>query len=246
MSVLFIILVGLSLASFIGSLSYRTPRNISMVRPRSFCPVCRNTLKSYDLIPVLSYLFLRGRCRYCSCRIPVKYFIIELITPLIYFGVYKKFGAGFQFFIYSYLCTILLYLSLVDIDTGVVRIYDIVLVYLGSLAILYLSLLGKLSYPVLHYLYGSIFATILITISFLIIFIIKKRKPMGGGDLLIIPGVAFYFGVRSVIRIMIFSSSLGIFIGVILIFRGIVERNHKFPMIPYLLAGVLIELFFIL
>ncbi|MDX2028640.1 MAG: prepilin peptidase [Alphaproteobacteria bacterium] len=73
-------LVGLSLGSFTTMLSYRAPRNISIVLPPSHCPKCRTPLKPRDLVPLLSWLMERGRCRHCQKPISARYLLIELAT----------------------------------------------------------------------------------------------------------------------------------------------------------------------
>lgn len=242
MVLIFVVLVGLSIASFIGSLSYRIPRNISIVTPPSFCISCKKRLKPYDLIPVLSYILLGGRCRYCRSKIPLKYFILELSVPLIYAALYLNIGPGCAFFIYCYLITVLVYLTLVDIDYGTISFYDIIPVYPGGIVLMVFSFLGKLPYMARHYLYGAAAASVLLLISCLIVYIIKKRVPIGVGDLLVIPGVSLHFGMVEVIRIMIFSSIIGVLSGFALIYTGKVVRDFKFPMIPFLTAGVFIEI----
>jgi len=243
MLITYLTVVGFALASFIGTLSYRLPRHISILSPPSFCPHCQKRLKLYDLIPVLSYSILRGRCRYCGGKIPVQYFISEIFLPLIYIGLYFSLGITPLFFIYAYLTTILMYLSLLDIDTGYITVYDTILVYISAIALMILSIQNHTSYSPLHYLYGLITAVVLVFVSYGVIFIIKRRIPMGAGDLLVIPGVALHFGLQNTVYILLFSSVLGVFIGIILIIGGVVKRNHKFPLFPFLTAGVLITLF---
>ena len=74
------LLVGLALGSFVTMLSYRAPRNLSIVSPPSHCPKCHTPLKIRDLMPVLSWLIERGKCRHCGTKIGVRYVLIELIT----------------------------------------------------------------------------------------------------------------------------------------------------------------------
>jgi prepilin signal peptidase PulO-like enzyme (type II secretory pathway) len=74
------LLVGLALGSFVTMLSYRAPRNISIISPPSHCTHCRTPLKARDLMPVLSWLLEGGKCRHCGARIAVRYLLIELIT----------------------------------------------------------------------------------------------------------------------------------------------------------------------
>jgi len=74
------LLVGLALGSFVTMLSYRAPRNISIVSPPSHCPHCHTPLKIRDLMPIVSWLLERGKCRHCGTKVGVRYVIIELIT----------------------------------------------------------------------------------------------------------------------------------------------------------------------
>jgi leader peptidase (prepilin peptidase)/N-methyltransferase len=237
----FIILIGLCIASFIGSLSYRSQRGISIVGPRSYCPECKRTLGIQDLIPVISYLLLKGRCRYCGARIHIKYFVIEVLTPLFYFILYKKIGIDHNFFLYTYLFTVMLYLSLLDFDTGHIGFWDIASVYIGDLALIWLLVSKRSSHTPSHHLFGLIIGVGLVAVSFGLILIIKRKIPMGTGDLMIVPAVSFYFGFREVIRVLVFGSAIGVIISAMLVLSRVVKREYKFPMIPYLTAGVIIE-----
>lgn len=242
MDVCFIVLVGLTIASFVGSLSYRIPRKISIITPPSYCTSCKRKIKVYDLIPALSYLVLRGKCRYCRTKIPVKYFIVELGIPLIYVALYGYYGPVYSFFIYCYLMTVLIYLSLVDIERRGIGIFDVVAVYVSGILLVVLSIKGHSFGGFTQYLFGAVTGTALIVVSYLVILIIKKQLPLGLGDLLVIPGVMLHFETLEVIRILIFSSVTGVFIGIFLIITGRVQRSYRFPMMPFLAVGVLIEI----
>jgi prepilin signal peptidase PulO-like enzyme (type II secretory pathway) len=238
----FIILVGLCIASFVGSLSYRVPRGISIVAPRSFCVHCKTTIRPYDLIPFFSYLILRGRCRSCNSRIAFKYFAAEVFVPLVYLGAYIKFGPGYEFFIYTYLLTVLVYLSIVDLDHRSLSLRDIVPCYAGGVAFLILSAARKIPYPPARFLYGALAASVLIGASYLIILALKKQNPMGTGDFLVVPGVALHFGVIEVVRALVFSSIVGVITGSVLFMTHRIEKNFRFPLMPFVTAGVAIEI----
>src|SRR5579864_9035369 len=77
-------LAGLLIGSFLNVCVYRLPRDLSVVQPRSFCPQCEKTIAWYDNVPLLSYVLLRGRCRNCRARIPVRYPIVELLTGVAF------------------------------------------------------------------------------------------------------------------------------------------------------------------
>jgi leader peptidase (prepilin peptidase) / N-methyltransferase len=84
--------LGLSFGSFLNVCIYRMPLGLSVVTPRSACPNCKHMIALYDNIPVVSWLILRGRCRYCQTKISPRYLIIELLTALLFLGCYWYFG----------------------------------------------------------------------------------------------------------------------------------------------------------
>jgi prepilin signal peptidase PulO-like enzyme (type II secretory pathway) len=86
------LLFGLVLGSFVTMASYRLPRRLSIVTPPSSCPVCTHRLGVPDLVPVFSWLFLRGRCRHCHTKIPARYPLIELATALLVTAVVSLLG----------------------------------------------------------------------------------------------------------------------------------------------------------
>jgi leader peptidase (prepilin peptidase)/N-methyltransferase len=89
-------LAGLAVGSFLNVCIDRLPAGQSLVRPRSRCDACRATLAGRDLIPVVSYVLLRGRCRYCSARIPPRIPLVEAATALAFFGCWWRLGESWQ------------------------------------------------------------------------------------------------------------------------------------------------------
>jgi leader peptidase (prepilin peptidase)/N-methyltransferase len=85
-------LLGLLLGSFLNVCIYRLPRDLSIVTPRSFCPECGKTLAWYDNVPVLSYILLRGRCRYCAQPIGWRYPLVELVTAVLFTLIARRYG----------------------------------------------------------------------------------------------------------------------------------------------------------
>jgi leader peptidase (prepilin peptidase) / N-methyltransferase len=89
----FALVFGLCVGSFLNVVIHRLPRDESIVHPSSHCPRCRTPLRWFDNLPLVSYLWLRGRCRGCGARIPLRYPVIELVTGLLFAGVALRFGA---------------------------------------------------------------------------------------------------------------------------------------------------------
>ena len=105
---IFILIFGLVIGSFLNVCIYRIPRKESIAFGASHCTKCGNRINWYDLIPIISYLILRGQCRKCKDKISIQYPIIELINGLAYFGLYKIFGFDILFYISCIVFSILL------------------------------------------------------------------------------------------------------------------------------------------
>ena len=84
--------LGLAFGSFLNVCIYRLPQGLSVVRPRSACPECKQPIAFYDNIPVLSWLILRGRCRHCGTRISPRYLVVELLSGALFLACYAQFG----------------------------------------------------------------------------------------------------------------------------------------------------------
>src|SRR6056297_2557116 len=97
-----IFITGLIIGSFFNVVIYRLPRGESVITPPSHCPSCNKRLKAVDLIPVLSYIIYRGKCRYCGAKISLQYPSVELLTAILYLLTYIKFGFSLEGFIYVF------------------------------------------------------------------------------------------------------------------------------------------------
>lgn len=104
------------MGSFINVVVDRVPAGQSIVRPRSRCPSCSTELKTLDLIPVLSYLWLRGKCRYCRTSIPLRILFVEGITGLAFLGAYLALGPTLWFLATAVGVTLMLILGLIALE----------------------------------------------------------------------------------------------------------------------------------
>jgi leader peptidase (prepilin peptidase)/N-methyltransferase len=109
--------LGLAFGSFLNVCVYRLPRDLSVVRPGSACPGCKEPIRFYDNIPVLSWLILRGRCRNCQTRISPRYWVVELLTGVLFLACYAHFGSTIATLKYCTFGFLLLGLIFTDAET---------------------------------------------------------------------------------------------------------------------------------
>src|SRR5690349_4582207 len=109
-------LAGLLIGSFLNVCVFRLPRDLSVVRPRSFCPECERPIAWYDNIPILSYFLLRRRCRHCGKLIPLRYVIVEILTAALFFAVVTALGPSAAALKLCLLCALLVGLTFADLE----------------------------------------------------------------------------------------------------------------------------------
>lgn len=223
MEYVFICAFGCVLGSFFNVLIYRIPKGISIITPRSFCQNCQKTLKFYELIPLFSYIFLKGTCKDCKSKIGFGQFLVELFGGSMGFVCYYLFGLVGIFYLLFFLC----FLSLAFIDYLYFEIPDnlnLTLFLLANLCGFYFLkqepsfLLGGLALiglaEVLRF-FGS--ATL-------------KKEIMGEGDVLVFGSIGATFGLQ--------EGMLGIFLASIFaLFYLLFYKHSKIPFVPFLFLG---------
>lgn len=107
---------GLAVGSFLNVCIDRLPRGQSLLRPRSHCPACKTPLAERDLVPVLSYLLLRGRCRYCSAPIPRRVLLVEAGTGLLFLLLWSLYGPSLHFLLAAIVASVLVAVLVVSFE----------------------------------------------------------------------------------------------------------------------------------
>ena len=234
-----IFLLGTIIGSFLNVCIYRIPREESIVFPGSHCLSCSTPLKWYDLIPILSFLQLRGKCRYCGEKISPRYPFVELLNGIIYLLLYAKVGLGIDFIYYSFLMSILTIIFFIDIDHQIIPNTLVLLILIWDIIYKFINfLIYNLPLNLINHLLGLIVGFIL----FLLIFILSKGG-MGGGDVKLMGVFGFTLGIPRIFLNIFLSFVLGGIISIFLLAFKIKKRKDPIAFGPFLIIGFLVSLF---
>lgn len=233
----FLILCGLILGSFISALSYRYPKNISIARGRSFCPNCKKTIRWFDNIPLISYAFLKGRCRNCKKPISVRYPVIEAATALGFLFIGLKFYPDPLSVIY-YLTVFCLLVLIFVIDFEHRFIPDD-FVFLGILLfIVYSLIVGSNS------LFPDIFAGFFSALLLISIHLLTRGHGMGLGDVKFAVFGGMITGVNLFLVWLFVSFLTGGATGIILILAKKAGLKDKIAFGPFLVVGLIVTVLY--
>jgi len=223
-----VFLLGLVIGSFLNVCIYRIPEGISIITPRSFCPNCRHQLSWLDNIPLLSYILLKGRCRYCGERISPQYPVVELVTGILFFGFFRKFGFSLDFIIFTSIASLLLISAFIDLRYMLLP--DVTLIPCIVLSAVYGIIYG---FP-----YNFITAGIFAFMFYLLRVIFKGGLGIGDVELVVI--FSLMLGFYGTLLVIIISSLTGTIYGLYLIKRGRAGMKTKIPFGPFLIGSFLL------
>lgn len=228
-----IFLYGIVIGSFLNVLIYRIPKKENIAIKRSHCMECGYQLKWYDLIPIFSYLFLRGRCRKCGARISVQYPVIEAVNGILYVLLFLKHGLTIETLLYCLLFSALLALSIIDFRTFEIPVgfnYFILVLGIARIATDYRNWL--------LYVIGLVSVSVVL----LIIFLISKGRGIGGGDVKLMAATGLLLGWKLNLLGFVIGCILGAIIHVIRM--KVSKEGRTLAMGPYLSAGIALSVFF--
>lgn len=233
---IFFFLTGLTLGSFANVCIYRMPLDLSIVRPRSSCPKCKNLIAWYDNIPLASYMVLGGKCRYCKEKISPVYPIIELLTGISFVVLFYFYGFTPVTFLLCFMAFCLIVISGIDYYYQIIP--DIFPLLLGIAGILLAAFNTTLGDTYLQRFINAFIGIIagggsLLLIGLLGQFIFKK-EAMGGGDVKLMAGLGAILGWERVLLAIFIASFLGSILGLFFIFTKKIERKGYMPFGPFL------------
>lgn len=235
------LLFGLCIGSFLNVCIYRVPRELSLVLPGSMCPGCDKPIKWYDNIPVLSYVFLRGKCRSCGMRISPRYPLIEMLTALLFTIVWNRFGATWLTPVFCVMMSALIVATFVDFEFMIIPDRT-------SLGLIAAGVVFSVLIPELHgraermdsLLQSVIGLAAGAGLLWLVAIVGKwmfKKDAMGMGDVKLLGGIGAFLGLPGVIYTILISSIVGTVIGLTMIAIGGHQWKSRLPYGPYLAIG---------
>lgn len=237
---LVVALFGALIGSFLNVCIHRLPRRESVAWPGSHCPACGETIAWHDNIPLLSYLILKGRCRHCAIRIPIRYPIIEALNAIGYVALLAVYGPGWPTVAYGVLYSSLLVVAATDLSHKIIpnaiTFPGIAVGLLSAVAVLPLGLIDSL----VGLLVGG---GILWLLAWASPYLFGK-EGMGGGDIKLLAMIGAFLGWKPALLTIMVGSLLGSLVGIGLITGGVIRRGDYIPFGPFLVCGALVALFF--
>lgn len=257
----FVFIFGLVFGSFLNVCIYRLPKEESLVFPSSHCTNCGTNLKFYHNIPVISYIFLGGRCHSCGSGISIVYPVVELLTAVLVTLLFYKFGITLKTFVYLILVFSLIVITFIDLEhmiiPNVITLPGIIIGFVYNLAITDWDLLFRAArnldlssmlfiiprIPALNSLFGILIGGGSLLLIAYLYKLIRKNEGMGMGDVKLLAMLGAFLGVNGVFFIIFISSLVGSVVGIAIILIN--RQNLKFalPYGPFISLGAILFIF---
>ncbi|HID57215.1 TPA: prepilin peptidase [Candidatus Poribacteria bacterium] len=239
-----VFIFGLTVGSFLNVCIYRIPKGLSVFKPsRSFCPSCGRAIRWHDNIPLLSFLILRGRCRYCKEPISVRYPLVELLTAVIFSLLLRRYGFTAEFIGYCLLSAMLIAVSFIDLSHYIIP-NKITLpgMGLGLAFAAVLTLLHHRPSMIVNRAVGLVVGGGVILLMSLIGSLIFRREAMGMGDVKLTAMIGAFMGFYPhVILVILLSAVMGSVVGGGYMLIRRVGLKSAIPYGPFLSAAAIIS-----
>jgi leader peptidase (prepilin peptidase)/N-methyltransferase len=228
-------LCGAAFGSFVNVLAHRLPRRESIVKPRSRCPHCDTAIRSYDNIPVVSWVLLRGRCRDCDAKIPLRYVMVEVVTAVLFVVLGVKFGPEAALWPALALAVILVAAAATDLEE---RIIPNRLMAAGAVLALVLWTIADPARLPENLIAGAVAGGLLLLAA------VAYPAGMGMGDVKLAAVMGLFLG-KLVGPALFIGFAAGALVGIGLVAaHGSAARKQAVPFAPFLALGGVLALLF--
>ena len=231
---------GAVVGSFLNVCICRLPKGESVVFPPSHCTRCDYVIRWYDNIPILSYLFLRGKCRRCGEPISLQYPLVEFINGALTLALFLRFGPSFAFAVLFLFCSALVVITFIDLEHQIIP--DAITlpgIVIGFAVSFFIPTLGWLN-SLIGILAGG-GSLLLVAYGYQLL---AKRDGMGGGDIKLLAMMGAFFGWKAILFIIFASSLLGSVIGISIMLMQKKDATLAIPFGPYLASAAVLYIFY--
>lgn len=225
----YIFIIGTVFGSFFNVCIFRIPNKESISNPQSYCYKCNNRLTYLDLIPILSWILLKGKCRYCGQKISSRYPLIELLTGILFIIIYNVHGLNFITINYLVLTSLLIIITFIDIDYYIIPDSMIIL---GSIFELLFNLTNK-GISIRNSIIGGVVCSGVMLILITLIELVVKKEVMGGGDIKLFFMIGLFLGLKLGLLTILLSIYVGAFYGIVTIIYSKIKKQEYNSIIPY-------------
>ena len=240
---------GACIGSFLNVVVYRIPAGLSLIHPPSRCPQCFHKLGKTENVPILGWLWLRGRCRWCKTPISSRYPLVETATGILFVLVFGKFGYSLETIGYSAFISWLIALSLIDLDTMTLPAS---LTKSGLvLGLIFQAILGwhiaqtqGTAEKIMFGVSGAVLGIWLLEIIMIVGSIILKQQAMGGGDGKLMATMGMWLGWKYILLSGFLACFLGAIVGSSARILGLLAKKEPMPFGPFIALGGVLTLFF--
>lgn len=230
-----VFIFGAVTGSFLNVCIHRLPRDLSIVWPGSFCPKCKAPIPWHQNIPLLSYILLGAKCHQCKQPISARYFFVELITALSWLFLWMIYGSSVQFLIGVIFVSIMIAVTLTDLETGLI---PHTLTVSGMVAGLCLSVINTSAFPYglwYHKLLASVIGLLgggaVLWITGWIGSVIFRKEAMGGGDVMLLAMTGAFMGLEKTLLVFLLAPFFALPYA---LFYRFVKKNETIPYGPFL------------
>jgi leader peptidase (prepilin peptidase) / N-methyltransferase len=246
---IYIAVFGLVIGCFLNVCIYRIPTKQSIMRPPSHCTSCDTRLRPLDLVPVFSYIFLRGKCRYCGGRVSARYPLVEGLTAAMFVLLYFRFSFSVEYLAAIFLSCILICVAFIDFDLKLIPNGFVVVGLLGGLALFVYNLFYSVSlfgdstwYNPLIGMVGGTGFLILVSVVGSIFF--NSADAMGMGDVKLLAVVGLFVGWRLTLVTIFIAIILAATTCLILMILKKINGKSTVAFGPFIALGVFIAIMY--
>ncbi len=233
-------LFGAAIGSFLNVCIHRLPHHESVIWPSSRCPACGGRIAPYDNIPLLSFLWLRGRCRACRAPISLRYPLVEAANGLGYAWIVWWFGLSWPALAYAALFSALLVITFIDADHQIIpdriTLPGIPLGILCAATVLPVGLVNSIV--------GVVVGGGLLWIMAWLSPYLFGKEGMGGGDIKLLAMIGAFLGWEPALMTVLVGATVGATVGLALIALNRISRDQYIPFGPFLALGAVVAMFF--